>query len=176
MTDKVDVTEWEGFGTPHLRAEMAARALMQEWLNPKRALKLLGFDSEDASDPKIQDRILRSDEVMEILDSVMQPPKEQKRAIVERCAYTARFGDDEASIRATAQLAKIQGWIKPDPAANVTVSLVSLMNPTAPQEKKVDQIASDDILSILGHEPGEPVRIATGDKSVERALSEAEGE
>lgn len=174
MTEPTTLTEWEEFGTPRIRAEMAARALYQENCDAKRAMKLLGFDQKDAADKKIQDRILKSDAVMEILESVFQPPKELKKAILERSAENAVLGDADVSIRATAQLAKLAGWIKPDPGANVTVSLVSLMNPNAQGEKKVEAIASDDVLSILSHEPGEPVRIATGDKAVERALAESQ--
>lgn len=173
MTAPMTVTTWESSGTPHLRAEMAARALYQEWLDAKRAMKVLGFDHKDSTDEKLQARILRTPEVQEILLSTLEPPKELKKKIMERCAENAILGSEETSIRATAQLAKLAGWIKPDAGPNVTVSLVSLMNPGATQEKKVEEIASDDVLSILSHEPGEPVRINTGDKAVERALAES---
>lgn len=176
MSEPMTATAWESSGTPHLRAEMAARALYQEWLDARRAMKLLGFDNKDASDEKLQERVLRTPEVTEILESVMDPPKELKKKIMERCAENAVLGDADVSIRATAQLAKLAGWIKPDPGANVTVSLVSLMNPNAPQEKKVDALASDDVLSILSHEPGEPVRINSGDKAIQRALAQSSDE
>lgn len=174
MKEPTNLTRWEEFGTPRIRAEQAARALYQENCDPIRALKLLGFDHADSHDKSVQDRILKSNAVMEILESVFQPPKELKKAILERSAENAVLGDADVSIRATAQLAKLAGWIKPDAGPNVTVSLVSLMNPNTQQEKKVEEIASDDVLSILSHEPGEPVRIATGDKAVERALAESQ--
>jgi uncharacterized protein len=72
-------------------------------------------------------------------------------------------------------VAKVENWIKPAPAATVTVSLVSLMNPGMQQaapEKNVTQIADDDVLTLLAHEPGAPVRISTGDEDVERVLAE----
>lgn len=174
MTEPTDVTAWEGFGTPRIRAEMAARALYQENCDAKRAMKLLGFDEKDSRDPKLQARILKSDAVMEILESVFQPPKELKRAILERSAEMAVLGNDDVSTRATAQLAKLVGWVKSEgPNVNVQ-TLVGLMNPTAPQEKKAETIASDDVLSILSHEPGEPVRINSGDKAVERSIAQAD--
>jgi hypothetical protein len=174
MDQPTNLTEWEGFGTPRIRAEMAARALYEQNCSAFRAMKVLGFDEKDARNKTIQDRILKSDAVMEILEASFQPPKELKKAILERSAEKAILANDDVSTRATAQLAKLAGWIKPEPPANVTVSLVSLMNPAAQQEKKVEAITSDDIHSILGHQPGEPVRINTGDKAVERALVQNE--
>ena len=113
--------------------------------------------------------------MLAILDDIFQPVKDQKQEIVARCARIARMGDDDAAIRAIAQLAKIENWVKPEQGPTVTVSLVSLMNPGMQQaatEKNVTQIADDDVLTLLAHEPGAPVRISTGDKDVERVLAE----
>jgi hypothetical protein len=112
MTEPMTVTAWESFGSPHIRAEMAARALMQEWCDPRRALKLLGFGKQDSDDPANQNRILRSDEVLEILDSVMQPPKELWTKILRRAQENAILGTGDVSIRATEKLSQWYDWLE----------------------------------------------------------------
>lgn len=111
MTEPMTLTVWESSGTPHLRSEMAARALYQEWLNPRRAMKLLGFDNKDATDEKLQERVLRTPEVTEMLLSVLEQSKELKKKIMERCVQNAILGSEETSIRATEQLSKWVDWI-----------------------------------------------------------------
>ncbi len=175
MTEPTTLTAWESFGTPRVRAEMAARALYQENCNARRAMRLLGFDEEDARDERIQARILKADAVLDILESAFGPPKELKRAVLQHAAQNAVLGNPDVSIRATAQLAKLAGWVKSDPANINVQTLVGLMNPAAAHEKPVHAAAGDDILSILGHEPGEPVRINSGDTAVERAAAQSEG-
>jgi hypothetical protein len=112
MAEPMTLAAWESFGSPHIRAEMAARALMQEWCDPRRALKLLGFEHKDAIDETIQSRILRSDEVTEILNAVMQPSKELWTKIMERCAQNAILGTGDVSIRATEKLSQWYDWLE----------------------------------------------------------------
>lgn len=174
MTEPVILTEWESFGTPRIRAELAARALYQSHCNPIWAMKLLGFEKDVAHDKAAQNRILRSSEVMKFLENMFAAPRELRKAVVDRTTEISLLGTDGDSVRATGHLAKLMGWVKNDPAQVNVHTLVGLMNPGQAQEKQAEVVASDDVLSILSHEPGAPVRINTGDKAVERALSEAQ--
>ena len=60
MNEPMTMSVWERSGTPQTRSQMAARAYMQEWGDPRRALILLGFTNTDASEDDIQDHVSSS--------------------------------------------------------------------------------------------------------------------
>jgi hypothetical protein len=115
----------------------------------------------------------------------MRPAREQRAEIIARITKIARFGADDAAIRAAVQLAKIEGWVKGDAgnSTNVHINLHSLVHGAHAQEsiepeqgeKRVVQIEAskvqNDILTLLAHDPGEPVRVSLGDLQVSDAVA-----
>jgi len=176
MTEPMTETLWERTGTQAIRDEMAARAYMQCWGHPVWTLTQLGFGQIDAHSQSIQQRILASPGFCAIMEQAMAPVIEQKSEIIARVAKVARFGDDDAAVRAVGQLGKLEGWIKPDAGATVNVSLYSLFGGAA--EKNVTAIEQKrqegDVLAILSHEPGPAKRIDSGDEAVSQAIGDDE--
>jgi hypothetical protein len=168
---------WERFGSQRSRDEMAAIAYMREWGDPRRALMLLGFTEEASYSEELQRRIIGTAGVAEIVEESMRPARQQRAEIIARITKIARFGSDDAAIRAAVQLAKIEGWVKGDTgnSTNVHINLHSLVHAketVEPQghEKQVLPLEApqnkNDILTLLAHDPGEPVRVSLGDLQV----------
>ncbi len=172
------VESWERFGSQRSRDEMASIAYMREWGDPCRALILLGFPEEVCRGEELQRRIIGTPGVAQIVEESMRPAREQRAEIIARITKIARFGADDAAIRAAVQLAKIEGWVKGDSGnnTNVHINLHSLVhggkeNIELPKEEKhVMQLETsrspNDILTLLAHDPGEPVRVSLGDLQV----------
>lgn len=179
LDGNVTLTQWEKMGSQEMRDEFAARAYFQTWGSGEKSLLLLGFNRKDAQNEKLQTRILETPGVQSIVGDAFRPAKEQKADMVQRMVRIARFGDDDSAVRAFAQLARVEQWIKNEPGASpVSVNLYGLAGinqQPALTEKRVDALEqSADPLALLSHEPGEPVRITTGDEFIDDALKKVD--
>jgi hypothetical protein len=116
--------------------------------------------------------------VREILERDFTDIQAQRTAILGRAAQIAVAGDDDASIRAAQLLAKISGWVPDGPTSAPHVSLYTIINGdrttvavATPDQQKVLEAAvnPNDPLAVLAHEPGEPIRISSGDPAITAA-------
>lgn len=182
-----DIESWERFGSQRSRDEMASIAYMREWGDPRRALMLLGFPEDICFSEELQRRVIGTQGVAQIVEESMRPAREQRAEIIARITKIARFGADDAAIRAAVQLAKIEGWVKGDTgnSTNVHINLHSLVHAkeaveTQSQEKQVLPLEApqnkNDILTLLAHDPGEPVRVSLGDLQVAEMVSSGDEE
>lgn len=186
MSEPLDITVWETVNTQEMRDALAVRALIQEWGDPYKALRRLGFDFEVTKNggigkddrAEVRDlikRIFETDGVKALYAKAFSDIEALKPEILNRQAQIALYGDDESSVRAASQLAKVGGWFKPDPDAQKMpiINLYALMaNGQQPQVSATVQDASGTLTTagFLDHEPGEPVRIDSGDDGVYKAL------
>lgn len=187
MDAPLDLTVWEMVNTQEMRDALAVRALIQEWGDPYKALMRLGFQfkiepngaigKEDREHVRaLIKRIFETDGVKTIYAKAFEDVEALKPEIINRQAQIALYGDDESSVRAASQLAKVAGWNKPDPDSN-KMPVINLYNFMAPNgHAQVRASVNDEPQAIpaasgfLDHEPGEPVRIDSGDDQVYEAL------
>ena len=187
METPLDITLWEAINTQEMRDALATRALIQEWGDPYKALRRLGFDFEVTPNGAIgkEDRdhvralikrIFETDGVKALYAKAFADIEALKPEILNRQAQIAMYGDDESSVRAASQLAKVGGWFKqePDSQKMPVINLYTFMATNGqPQVHASVQDANGTTTSTAGfldHEPGEPVRIDSGDDSIYKAL------
>jgi hypothetical protein len=172
----MDLTMWESLGPQEARDEMACRSWWHNLSNPIDALLGLGFTMKDATNKKIQSRVLFTPGFNDILRKANRTTTENWEALVARQNKNALLAkNDGDSTRAFTMLAKIEGKMQPEPVQQVVHlhTMIGMHEQTGVKPvKTIEQ--KEDPLAILGHEPGEPVRISTGDKLVEKILSERE--
>lgn len=174
----LDVTLWEQFNPQDVRDALAARALIAEWGNPTNALIRLGIEAtgEHGRFDALAKRIFDTPGVRAILAKNLSEIEERKKDILARQVQIALYGDDDASVRAASQLAKVAGWQKtPDVAIqNNTLNLFKLVGGDKNTRAAALEAASDVTVGFLEHEPGDPVRIDSGDDAIEAAFQQVE--
>lgn len=184
MTEPQSLDTWGTVLTQNMRDAMAARALIQEWGHPLNALRRLGFEIAASQSGRLADKeqmvalikqVFDTDGVRDILSRTLEDIEGSKPQILARLNQTALYGDDDASVRAASQIAKIAGWNKPDPENTVPIiNLYTLINgqaqPVTTTQKPALAKAQTYESDFLAHEPGQPVRIDSGDDVVSAAI------
>jgi hypothetical protein len=178
--------EWAASLPQDMRDRMAARALFSCWGAHGRALKMLCIDTTGMSDWEIKQlgtKVFSTPGVSAELEGDFSDVREQRKAILARTVQISRFGDDDASLKATSLIAKIDGWITgPEVQVNVdrrTISLYNLVDQGegrtghGDEQQAIEDLIGGDALKILSHEPGGPERIETdsGDIRIDRAIA-----
>lgn len=180
---------WARSMPQEMRDLMAARALYSEWGIETNALKRLGFligqkSGENGYRGKELDelivKVFQTEGVQRHLHESLADVDEQKQDLIRRQAHIAKYGDDEASARAFVAVAKVMGWIKPGETKisidQRKVSLYQLANAGTTNRRSDEQVALEtQPEAFLGHDPGEPARIDSGDEHIDALLLE-EGE
>jgi hypothetical protein len=174
-----DLETWEAMPI-EWRDQMAARALVAEWLDARRALIRLGFGDlrTEVWKPLVK-IIFETDGVRANLARNLADIEANKQAFLQRTAQIALHSADEAtSIRASELLARVGGWAPKEapPQTQVHVSLYGLIGAGDEQRgpKKVDPLESavleGDPMAIFRHTPGAAIRIDSGDEAIEAAI------
>ncbi len=190
ITDAVDVELWEKMMPQEQRDQMAARALLAEWGDVPRALTRMGFsvftyrgengnlkivDKKELA--RIAERVLATPGVREIMRRDLKDLEAQREDILARLARIALYGEDDASVKAASQVAKLMGWqTTPDTVIdNRRISLYSIVGGNSPALRGGPaQEIPPDHTGFLDHEPGEPTRIDSGDPVVDAAFAEVD--
>lgn len=188
MDTPLDITLWEQVNSQEMRDAMATRALIQEWGDPYKALRRLGFDfevtpkgaigKEDREEVRdLIKRIFQTEGVKALSTKAFEDIESIKTEMLSRQAQIALHGDDESSVRAFSQVSKTLGWQKQDaPPQNVPViNLYNMVAGNAPPQVRAtvgEPQAIQPAPGFLDHEPGDPVRIDSGDETVYEALGD----
>ena len=180
---RIPADDWCAAAPQELRDQMAARALMAEWLNEYNALVRLGIIAKPKSrEPQgeendappyeeIFERIFRTEGVRAILQRDLTDVEKQKKELLARQAQIALHGDDDSATRAFTSVARVAGWNKPDVApASVSVSLYQMLwtrgeggdGPRA-IAATVNGVALPVAEDFLSHEPGEAAAVPDDD-------------
>lgn len=170
---------WAEFLTQEMRDEFAARALARAWGDTHSALARLNFvnipNVRSAEHKELANMVFDTPGVRERLAISFKDADASWNEIMERQRQIALRGDDDASVRAATQLAKIEGRIRQPDASALTqsISLAVLVN--GQQATPMTNVTSDtpqslDILTVLAHEPGEPKRVDMDDEGMYEAL------
>jgi hypothetical protein len=160
--------EWGTFAPQEWRDKMAADALINEKLNPFRALLRLGFSFDGGkTDPSYlaaAELVFNTPGVAEIMNRDFAAMDSQREAILKRLGQTAIHGEDAESTRAGATVARIRGWGVPAPgeAKNtppITNILIALgvrtdVDTTVEQRTTPDPNETIDAQDFLAHTPG----------------------
>jgi hypothetical protein len=168
------IESWEDVGTQGTRDLMAARALMSEWGNPFHALVRLGFKLEYQDGAykvppltkamhELAGRIFQTPGVVEIVSRDLRDVAARKGEIYARMVEVALHGSEDAAVRATQMLAKLEGWQQTPDTVNVTH--VNLYAGIGARKDDVKQLGSAET-TFLEHEPGEAVRVVDPDETI----------
>lgn len=177
---RIPVDAWCAAAPQELRDQMAARALMAEWLNEFNALIRLGILARGSRPPatdadgeplplyeEIFERIFRTEGVREILRRDLTDVEQQKQALLARQAQIALHGSDESATRAFLSLARVAGWNKQEAVAPaVSVSLYQMLGDRDGGRivsAKVNDVAIGTAEDFLGHEPGDAAPVPDDD-------------
>lgn len=184
MKNLTTLEEWM-LNPQEIRDQMAARALMAEWGRVREALVLLGFIQTDdyARIPKDQKQrfklakvIFQTPGCQELLLRHLQEVDDNKGAILSRLQQVALHAADGEAVRAAQVISKMSGWQKtPDMMVdNRRMTFVQLLgNERSPETKPMEALEGTvDSVDFLCHEPGEPVRIDSGNEDIYKALEE----
>ena len=188
-SEPIDLGAW--YAIPEqLRDQFAARALFAESGHWGSALKRLGFRPAgmgSAGAKELFDTVFGTPGCQALLSADLSDAQEQRKALVHRMVEVGLRGSDDAAVRATQVVAKLAGWLKDeDTTRGQTVIHLwgAVAGATQNAEPKhvttIDHqeraLPSTDPLVVLGHEPGEPVRIDSGDERVHRAIEQTTDE
>jgi len=186
LSEPVEVESWERVIPEEMRDQFAAMALMREWGSTANALARMGFDVGRGEGQiwgtaldALAARVFEKPGVTAILSHNFADVEASWQEILQRQRKIALYGDDDASARAAAQLAKIEGRVKPEAGPTVNVSLFGLFGNSKPDAQAITYEharEAGDPLAILSHEPGPARRIDSGDEHVTAAIGSEDDE
>lgn len=168
--EKRSPESWGEYLSQEQRDQFAARALIQEWGDPYRALIRLGFELEKNGSGhlapwvfELADRVFKTPGCQQHLARNMADLETQKQGMLARLMSIAQNGDDKNAVSAASQLSKIMGLNKADQGAlpagatqNIFIQMGSANNDG--ERHRVETIDTDAVIDasdFLVHEPGE---------------------
>lgn len=168
--------QWGSFLTQEQRDTFAARAMIQEWGDPVRALIRLGFKPELTEQGHIKDK----EATLALAEQVFGTPgcqakmaentatiEENRDAMLQRLMSIAIHSDDTNAVRAASSLAKVMGLNKSDqnalPGGNTTNIFQMMHVSGGTHPSGTTRVLSDvpdaeeviDATDFLTHEPQE---------------------
>lgn len=170
LQGKQTLESWGMVASQELRDQMAAQALVAEYLHPTNALKRLGFEVKVDAQGHITEEtkatcyeVFSTDGVKEILAQDFNDAYRYKDEVIGRLHKTARFGDNDQSVRAAALLADLVGWKSSKQTEKFpgnVVNIFQLVNGNQePKPREFRDVAEPDAIidgdAFLDHVPGE---------------------
>ena len=170
-----------------IRDRFTVQAIFQNSGNPGHALKQLGFSlpSRRGEDPALmrllRERVLATPGVLALLRQDLRGAEINRESIMQRQVEISVRGTPDQSVRATQNVAKLAGWLKDaEPSSSQTVNIFAIAGNPDEARARARTIEHDDpdalpshaAAALLSHLPGKPVRIDSGNETVDAILAQ----